>query len=186
MKNMSNMPNMNNMNHSMVEPKEIIIMMVIMFIAGLLSSMNMWVEKLSDMRFHLNDVYMALLMCGWSLVIMGIYYIKINILIIGIIFTILIIYCIRNQIFINENQFLNGMIPHHSMAVLMSKKLLEKEKNKDKPKDSYKTKHIQNFAKNIITNQNDEIKFMKFVLKYKNNLKNVNNFKYIKKNIYEE
>ena len=101
MKNMSNMPNMNNMNHSMVEPTEIIIMMVIMFIAGLLSSMNMWVEKLSDMRFHLNDVYMALLMCGWSLVIMGIYYIKINILIIGIIFTILILYCIRNQIFIN-------------------------------------------------------------------------------------
>ena len=28
---------------------------------------------------------------------------------------------------------------------------------------------------------NDEIKFMKFVLKYKNNLNNLNNFKYMKK-----
>ena len=48
------------MDHSMTEPKEIIIMMIIMFIAGLLSSMNVWVDKISDIRFHLNDVYMKL------------------------------------------------------------------------------------------------------------------------------
>ena len=109
------------MNHSMTEPKEIIIMMIIMFIAGLLSSMNVWVDKLSDIRFHLNDVYMSLLMCSWCLIFIGIYYIDLNILLIGIILTSLMIYCIRNQLFIDESQYIKGMIPHHSMAVLMSK-----------------------------------------------------------------
>ena len=147
------------MNHSMTEPKEILIMMVIMFIAGLLSSMNIWVDKISDMRFHLNDVYMSLLMCSWCLIFIGIYYIELNILLIGIIFTFLMIYCIRTQIFIDESQYLKGMIPHHSMAVLMSKELMKKYSNKDIPV-SYDTKKL---TKHIINSQNNEINFMKSV-----------------------
>ena len=96
------------MNHSMTEPKEIIIMMIIMFIAGLLSSMNVWVNKISDIHLHLNDIYMSLLMCSWCLILMGIYYINSQILLIGIIFTFIMIYCIRTQIFIDENQYFNG------------------------------------------------------------------------------
>jgi len=159
MKNMSNMSNhskMSHTSHSMTEPKEIMIMMIIMFIAGLLSSMNIWVDKISDIKFHLNDVYMSLLMCGWSLLFMGIVYININILIIGIIVTIIIIYCIRNQVFIDETQYIKGMIPHHSMAVLMSKQLLEKTNN-----NIDITNRIKNLAKNIITTQENEINFMK-------------------------
>jgi hypothetical protein len=90
----------------MTEPKEIFIMLVIMFISGLLSSMNIWAAKLSDIRFHLNDIYMALLMCGWCLILMGIYYINPSILLIGIISTAIIFYCIRNQLFIDEG-FIN-------------------------------------------------------------------------------
>ena len=145
------------MNHSMTDSNEIFIMIVIMFISGLLSSMNMWVEKLSDMRFHLNDVYMALLMCGWSLVIMGIYYINISMLIFGVTFTIIIIYFIRNQIFIGETEYLKGMIPHHSMAVLMSNKLMEKVKNNDETV----SRITERLIKNIINGQNDEIRLMK-------------------------
>ena len=155
MKNMSTMSNhskMSHTSHSMTEPKEIMIMMVIMFIAGLLSSMNIWVDKISDCRFHLNDVYMSLLMCGWSLVFIGIFYININILIIGIIMTIIIIYCIRNQLFIDETQYVKGMIPHHSMAVLMSKQLLEKTQNSN---------DIKKLAKHIINTHQNEIIFMK-------------------------
>ena len=151
------------MDHSMTEPKEIIIMMIIMFIAGLLSSMNVWVNKLSDMRFHLNDVYMSLLMCSWSLVLMGIYYINATILFIGIIFTFLMIYCIRTQLFIDEKQYIKGMIPHHSMAVLMSNQLLKKASIKD----INVTKDIKMLSKHIINSQNDEINIMKSVLKEK-------------------
>jgi hypothetical protein len=145
------------MNHSMTEPKEIIIMMIIMFIAGLLSSMNVWVDKLSDIRFHLNDVYMSLLMCSWCLIFMGIYYIDPIILLIGIILTGLMIYCIRNQLFIDESQYIKGMIPHHSMAVLMSKELLKKALNRE----IYLKNDVKTLSKNIITNQNYEIDFMK-------------------------
>lgn len=151
------------MHHSMTDPKEIFIMIVIMFIAGLLSSMNIWVDKITDIRFHLNDVYMSLLMCGWSLIFMGIYYIHSLLFIIGTIFTCIIIYFIRNQVFIDETQYLKGMIPHHSMAVLMSKKLLEKNYiNKINV-----LRNVKNLAINIIKSQEDEINFMKIGLNYK-------------------
>ena len=152
------------MNHSMTEPKEIIIMMIMMFISGLLSSMNNWVDKISDIQFHINDIYMSLLMCGWSLILMGIYYIHYNILIIGIILTLIIMYCIRTQLFIDESQYLKGMIPHHSMAILMSKKLIEKE---NKTKTFNLIPLVKKFSNNIIDTQNNEIKFMKTILNYK-------------------
>lgn len=152
------------MNHSMTEPKEIIIMMIMMFISGLLSSMNNWVDKISDIQFHINDIYMSLLMCGWSLILMGIYYIHYKILIIGIIVTFIIMYCIRNQLFIDETQYLKGMIPHHSMAVLMSKKLIEKE---NKTNTFNLIPLVKKFINNIIDTQNNEIKFMKNILNYK-------------------
>ena len=152
------------MNHSMTEPKEIIIMMIMMFISGLLSSMNNWVDKISDIQFHINDIYMSLLMCGWSLILMGIYYIHYKILIIGIIVTLIIMYCIRTQLFIDETQYLKGMIPHHSMAVLMSKKLIEKE---NKTNTFNLIPLVKKFINNIIDTQNNEIKFMKTILNYK-------------------
>ena len=164
------------MSHSMTEPKEVFIMMVIMFIAGLFSSMNNWVDKISDIQFHLNDVYMSLLMCGWSLILMGIYYIHAPILMIGIVFTGIILICIRKQLFINETQYLKGMIPHHSMAVLMSKKLIEKKENKIKDNNINNMNNkksinsiplVTKFINNIIDTQNNEIKFMKTILNYK-------------------
>lgn len=164
------------MAHSMTDTKEVFIMMIIMFIAGLFSSMNNWVDKISDIQFHLNDVYMSLLMCGWCLILMGIYYIHLPILIIGIIFTGIILICIRKQLFINEKQYLTGMIPHHSMAILMSKKLLEKEEKETNKNNNPQTKnqsklipHVKRLAHSIIETQNDEINFMKFALYYKNN-----------------
>ncbi len=39
-----------------------IIMFFIMIIAGALSTMNVWVDKISDIRFSLNDLYMILLL----------------------------------------------------------------------------------------------------------------------------
>jgi hypothetical protein len=44
----------NNMNHSYV------VMFIIMIISGFLSTMNVSVDKISDIRFSLNDLYMTL------------------------------------------------------------------------------------------------------------------------------
>ena len=38
-----------------------VIMFIIMFFSGLLSTMNVWVDKYDDIRFSINDIYMTLL-----------------------------------------------------------------------------------------------------------------------------
>ena len=147
-----------------------LVMLIIMIFAGLLSSMNIWVDKLSDIKIHLNDVYMTFLMVGWMFVFMGIYYLNSSNFIIGLLLVITMLYCIRNQVFINENQYLNGMIPHHSMAVLMSRKLLEKYNGKYNGKYDDKNNsngnsslhpEIKQLAMNIISSQQNEINLMK-------------------------
>ena len=62
----------------------------------------------------------------------------------------LLTYLYRNQIAVNDKQYLEGMIEHHSMAVFQSEEILKKT-------DDYK---IAKLAKNIIQTQTDELKIM--------------------------
>jgi len=120
-----------------------------MILSGLLSTMNVWVDKLDDIRFSINDAYMALLMSGWMFLFMGIIYRETNVFFIGLLLVIVNIWCIRTQFLITETQYKLGMIPHHSMAIHMSKKLLEKNNN------------ISPFLENIIKTQENEIIILK-------------------------
>jgi len=67
---------------------------------------------------------------------------------------ILFIYLYRKQVAIKDKQYLEGMIEHHSMALLTSKEILKKT-------DDY---NIAKLAKNIISSQETEIKTMKSLL----------------------
>ena len=124
-------------------------MFLIMILSGLLSTMNVYADNLSDIRLSLNDVYMILLMCGWMYFFMGIYHSNNNNLLFGLALVIINLWCIRTQFMIDEKQYLHGMIPHHSMAVHMSKKLLEKKNS------------LKKFLTNIVSTQSSEIAFMK-------------------------
>ena len=135
------------MKHS--QPNHYVIMFFIMVLSGLLSTMNIWVDKVDDIRFSINDAYMILLMSGWMFLFMGLFYQEISVFFIGLSLIVVNIWCIRNQFLITESQYKLGMIPHHSMAVHMSKKLLEKENN------------ISPFIQNIINTQEKEIVFLK-------------------------
>ena len=126
-----------------------VVMFVIMILAGALSTMNVWVDSVDDIRFSLNDAYMILLMTGWMLLFMGLYYASIVPTLVGLVLVIVNIAAIRTQAFITEDQFLQGMIPHHSMAVLMSKRLIGRPNS------------IGPFLSGIITTQEQEIAFMK-------------------------
>ena len=126
-----------------------VVMFIIMIISGLLSTMNMWVDKVEDMRISVNDIYMILLMTGWMMLFMGIIDNERSVIYIGLIMVIVNIWCIRNQFLVTERQYKLGMIPHHSMAVHMSKKMKEKE-NK-----------ISEFLEIIINTQEEEIKELK-------------------------
>ena len=140
----------------------IVPMIIISLIAGLLSTMNVWTYNVNHIRFHLNDVYMALLMTSWMVVLDNIYhyndyqnndYQNNAVIVIGIISIITLIYLIKNQVLINDRQFINGMIPHHTMAILMAEKIKNKSKNKK----------IIDLANNIIKTQNKEIEYMKLI-----------------------
>ena len=131
------------------------VMFFIMILSGLLSTMNVWVNKLDDIRFSVNDAYMSLLMTGWMFLFMGLIYQEPKVFFIGLLMVIINIWCIRSQFLVSETQYKLGMIPHHSMAVHMSKKLLERENDINNIND------ISSLAKSIITNQENEIVFMK-------------------------
>jgi hypothetical protein len=120
-----------------------------MVLSGLLSTMNVWVDKVDDIRFSINDAYMTLLMTGWMFLFMGLIYKEVSVFFVGLSLIILNIWCIRKQFLVTETQYKLGMIPHHSMAVHMSKKLLEK-KNIASP-----------FVENIIKTQENEILILK-------------------------
>lgn len=135
------------MKHS--SANDYLIMFFIMILSALLSTMNVWVDKYQDIRFSINDVYMAFLMGGWMLLFMGLLNKEPKIVFLGFLIVAINIGFIRSQFLVTEEQYKLGMIPHHSMAVHMSKKLLEKNNN------------IPDFLKNVINSQESEIQFMK-------------------------
>ena len=128
------------------------IMIICMVFAGYASTMNIWIDNIDDFRFSLNDFYMVGLMTGWMLFFMGLFTLRLGNCLFGLFLTILFFVCIRKQLFINEMQFLQGMIPHHSMAIMMSKRL-EKKPNS-----------IQHLLDQIIQTQQKEIIIMKSYL----------------------
>ena len=122
-----------------------------MILSGLLSTMNVWVDKWEDIRFSINDVYMTLLMTGWMFLFMGLYYGETLILCLGAVLVVANIWCIRTQFLVTTEQYILGMIPHHSMAILMSKRLLENQS----------PSRIKDFVSNIAMTQEQEIEYMK-------------------------
>lgn len=124
-------------------------MFFIMIISGLLSTMNVWASDWSDIRLSLNDLYMTLLMTGWMFFLMGILDKIVPINIFGLLLIVGSFYAIRKQLFIDQNQYLLGMIPHHSMAIMMSQEMQKKKNN------------INSLLVDIIKNQRKEINYMK-------------------------
>ena len=131
------------------------VMFIIMMISGILSSMNIWADSISDISLSLNDIYMSLLMSGWMILFMAILEMNIPVIFISILIIVITFIAIRKQLFINENQYLRGMIPHHSMAITMSKKLQDNDPNN----------RIPQLLNNIIKTQRNEIEYMKKILK---------------------
>ena len=61
------------------------------------------------------------------------------------------IYLYRNQMYINDKEYLDEMIEHHSMALLTSGEILQKTQSE----------RVRKLAENIMMTQEAEIKYMK-------------------------
>ena len=66
------------------------------------------------------------------------------------------IYLYRNQIYIEDKDYLTEMIEHHSMALLTSNEILQKTQSE----------RIKKFAESILTTQEKEIEYMRQLIKY--------------------
>ena len=126
-------------------------MFLIMLVTGALSTMNLAVDSWTDIRWSLNDLYMILTMAGWMLVFMAALNQDWWIMGASLVLVAASIWAIRVQFLISTDQFVLGMIPHHSMAVHMSRQLV----NSNSPGP------LKEFANQIIKNQENEIAFMK-------------------------
>jgi len=133
-------------------------MIIIMLLSGLFSSMYIWSYRFSDMRISINDLYMSILMTGWMFLLMGLYYKMYKYILPSLIVVIITIYLIRNQSFISPTQYIKGMIPHHSMAITMSQKLLD---NYSGNLEDKKYIELKKLLINIISTQEKEIKILR-------------------------
>lgn len=66
------------------------------------------------------------------------------------------IYLYRNQIYIEDKDYLTEMIEHHSMALLTSEEILQKTQSE----------RIKKLAESILTTQEKEIEYMRQLIKY--------------------
>ena len=146
--------------------KRQIIMFIVMVIIGMLfNPMNILAYRFSDLYISQTLFYGGLLMASnmmWAHEI--VHYLSMghfNILVfsVGIILSISVsILLLRQQLLVDDKQWLKRMIPHHSTALTTTTKLLENNDNfKDNPK-------LYRLAKDIVYNQKREIIFMKSML----------------------
>ena len=138
----------------------IIFMFISSFIIQYFLMPPIMVNKYINITNNIGKTYMSIIMALFMILIEIImhdqsynifsshWYISLFILI------VIFIYLYRNQIAINDKQYLEGMIEHHSMALLTSEEILKKTDNYD----------IAKLAKNIIQTQSDEINTMKNLL----------------------
>ena len=124
------------------------------------NGMNILAYRYSDLYLSLTLVYSALLMAiNMCILEIFMYYshsneLKYNLLLLFIILMILTIFLLREQYFVNDNQWLKRMISHHSTALTTSYKIKNKTNNKK----------IKKLAQNIIDTQKKEINIMKNLL----------------------
>ena len=146
--------------------KKQIIMFIVMVIIGMLfNPMNILAYRFSDLYISQTLFYGGLLMASnmiWAHEI--VHYLSMghfNMLVfsVGIILSISVsILLLRQQLLVDDKQWLRRMIPHHSTALTTTTKLLEKNDNfKDNP-------NLYRLAKEIIDTQEKEIQLMKSML----------------------
>lgn len=142
----------------------IVIMFVFSFLIQYFAMPPIMVNSLNDITHNVGKVYLVFIMC-FSMVLVevgmqdmhyGIFSGAKYVLIIGLI--ALFVYLYRNQVAVNDKEYLKNMIEHHSMAVHTSAEILKKT-------DNY---NIAKLAKNIIQKQLDELREMKDLLEKDN------------------
>ena len=135
--------------------------MIFMFIGSFLIQYVLMppimVSNLSYLTNNIGKAYMAIIMALFMILLEVIMHdhqyegFSMKLYIPILVSLLLFVYLYRKQVAINDKQYLEGMIEHHSMALLTSEEILKKT-------DDY---NVAKIAKNIIQTQTDEIRSMR-------------------------
>lgn len=140
-------------------------MMIGSFIIQMLVMSRIMTNSPSNITFSVGKFYMsvimALLMGLLEVLMYDIHMRMISLSYYGGLFFMLcvFIYLYRNQMYIEDKDYLEEMIEHHSMAILTSDEILQKTKSE----------RVKKLAETILTTQEKEIEYMKELLKYEKN-----------------
>ena len=132
---------------------------IIMFFGSLLIHMYLMPLVMTSsvnhiQLFSLNKFYNATFMASSMVLLETLMHSSINVLILSLIGMLMMYIMVKSQLFINEKQYLKDMVEHHSMAILTSTKLLEKEISID----------VKKLASNILQTQEEEVSLMQKLL----------------------
>ena len=137
-------------------------MMISSFIIQLIFMSIFMTDSYKNITFSIGKFYMAVIMSilmGLTEVLMfdthmktvsGIYYLSLFFVL------VVFVYLYRNQVYIEDKDYLNEMIEHHSMALLTSEEILQKTHSE----------RVKKLAENIIVTQEKEIEYMRQLIKY--------------------
>ena len=137
-------------------------MMISSFIIQLIVMSIFMTDSYKNITFSIGKFYMAVIMAilmGLTEVLMfdthmktvsGIYYLSLFFVL------VMFVYLYRNQVYIEDKDYLNEMIEHHSMALLTSEEILQKTHSE----------RVKKLAENIIVTQEKEIEYMRKLIKY--------------------
>lgn len=137
-------------------------MMIGSFIIQMLVMSRIMTNSPSNIRFSIGKFYMSVIMALlMGLLEVTMYDIHMRIISLsyyaGLFFILCVfIYLYRNQIYIEDKDYLEEMIEHHSMAILTSDEILQKTKSE----------RVKKLAETILTTQEKEIEYMKQLIKY--------------------
>ena len=118
-------------------------------------------NKYENITFSIGKIYisviMALLMGLTELIMYDIHMSSFSTsFYLSFIFSLTIfVYLYRNQVYIDDKEYLQEMIEHHSMALLTSEEILQKTQSV----------RVKKLAENIISTQEKEINYMKQLIK---------------------
>jgi hypothetical protein len=137
-------------------------MMISSFIIQLIFMSSIMTDSYKNITFSIGKFYMAVIMAvlmGLTEVLMfdthmktvsGIYYLSLFFVL------VVFVYLYRNQVYIEDKDYLNEMIEHHSMALLTSEEILQKTHSE----------RVKKLAENIIVTQEKEIEYMRQLITY--------------------
>ena len=137
-------------------------MMIGSFIIQVLLMSLIMTNSYKNIRFSMGKFYVSVIMAlsmGFLEVLMfdvHMQSLSVNYYLALIFLLVIFIGLYKNQLYIEDKDYLNEMIEHHSMALLTSEEILQKNPSP----------RVKKLAENIISTQEKEIEYMNQLIKY--------------------